>query len=255
MRYGCGPDGACSGSSSAASGFAHQHRDQFRQHADETARAVEVLLPVARIDRRDLDLATAPRRMNEPVVAEVDADVRKREAPRVEEHEVAGLEIGERDLVAQPAHFLRRPGQRHAGHLLKDELNEAAAIKAGFGRRAAPAVPDADEIERRSGEILAPCATRCSRHCARSRSLEQRAKAQARASPVRGQPLRTWTAPPRREIRCAAARRGKRTNIRSIVADSAPPGNRARSETTFRRGSGFALPAPKSRLWPCSAGA
>ena len=41
--------------------------------------------------------------MDEAVVAEVDADVREREAPRVEEHEVARLQVAALDLASPSA--------------------------------------------------------------------------------------------------------------------------------------------------------
>jgi hypothetical protein len=83
-----------------------------------------VLLPVALVDRRDLDFASAPRRVNEPVVADVDAHMREREPARVEEDEITRLEVGLRDHTADAAQVLRRTRQRDAGHLLEHELDE-----------------------------------------------------------------------------------------------------------------------------------
>jgi hypothetical protein len=101
------------------------------------ARAVEALLPEALVELGDLDLAAAPRREDEAVFAEVDADVGEGEAARVEEHEVARLEVGERDLVADAAHRLRGAGQLDPGDLLEDVAHESAAVEAGLRRFAA----------------------------------------------------------------------------------------------------------------------
>ena len=92
--------------------------------------------------------------MDELVVAEIDADVREREAPGVEEHEVARLQFGQLDYLADVAHVLRGARQRDARHLLEHVADEPAAIESGFRRVAAPFVTNADEAERGGGKIL-----------------------------------------------------------------------------------------------------
>ena len=117
-------------------------------------RAVESALPEARIQCGNLDLASAPRRMDELVVAEIDADVGEREPPGVEEHEIARLQIGDGDVRAEAAHVLRSARERHSRHLLEDITDESAAIEARLRSIAAPLVPDADQIEGGGGKIL-----------------------------------------------------------------------------------------------------
>ena len=74
--------------------------------------------------------------MDEAVVADVDADVREGSLQRVEEDQVAGLQVvaldgdqaGRRGLLVDAA----RQHQAEAG--LEDVAREAAAVEAGIGR-------------------------------------------------------------------------------------------------------------------------
>ena len=121
-----------------------------------------MLGPIRAVDRCHLDFAAAARRMNEAVVAEIDADMRIREAPCVEEHEIARLEFSEGDLVADARKFARGTRQRDAGDFLEHELDEATAVEAGLGCRAAPFVADAEQAERARRQVLRglPCVGR-----------------------------------------------------------------------------------------------
>jgi hypothetical protein len=134
--------------------FADQRRHERRHGAGQSASAIEPFLPETLVEGSDFDLAAAGRGVNELVVAEVDADVRERKPAGIEEHEVAGLQVVERDLVADPAHLLGRPRQRDAGHLLEHVADEPAAIEAGFGGVAAVLVVHPDQPEREDGEVL-----------------------------------------------------------------------------------------------------
>ena len=62
----------------AGVGGGDQAGHQGGQNADQAAGTVEVLLPLRRGQLRDLDFAAARRRVDEGVVAKVDADVRIR---------------------------------------------------------------------------------------------------------------------------------------------------------------------------------
>jgi hypothetical protein len=89
--------------------------------------------------------------VDEPVVAEIDADVREREAPRSEEDEVTGLQIGHRNLFADAAHVPGRAWQRDAGHLLENVPDEPASRP--VSEYCTPLVTDADQVERGRREI------------------------------------------------------------------------------------------------------
>ncbi len=159
-------------------GFADEGGDELRKDADHPARAIEPLLPEARVECRHFDLAPAARRVDEAVVAEIDADVREGEAAGVEEHEVARLQVARRHLLADLAHVSRRPRQGHAGHLLEHIADEPAAIESGLGRVAAPLVADADQVERGSGEVLRGVEGACRRVLhRRGRGRGERARA------------------------------------------------------------------------------
>src|SRR5258706_16414667 len=107
-----------------------------------------MLLQIAYGQPRNLDLASGRRRMDEAVVSKIDADVRKREAARIEKHEIARCQIRAGDLVAEAAQLLRRTWQRDAGDLLEDVAHEAAAVDAALRRLTAKAIVDADETQR-----------------------------------------------------------------------------------------------------------
>ncbi len=100
-------------------------------------------------------LLARARRMDEAVVADVDADVRERPLQGVEEDEVAGRsssrltvdQAGRRRLLVGAAR------QHQAEAHLEDVAREAAAVEAGLGRRAAAPIADADEVHGRDGEV------------------------------------------------------------------------------------------------------
>jgi hypothetical protein len=112
------------------------------------------MLPEARLQRRDLDFAATSRRVNELVVAEVDADVREREAPGVEEDEIAWLQVADHDLGAEAAHVPGCARQRDADDLLKHVAHEAAAIEPVSGVLPPHLYRMPMRIQRRGGEIL-----------------------------------------------------------------------------------------------------
>ena len=94
------------------------------------------------------------RRVDELVVAQVDADVRERAAHRVEEYEVARLQLGFFHRLAGAADIARGARQVEAQALAKQVAHEAGAVEAGFGVVAAAAIADADEIERVGDQLL-----------------------------------------------------------------------------------------------------
>ena len=141
-------------------GLADERGEEARQHTGQPPRAVESALPEPGIQRRDFDLTPPTRRMDELIGAEIDADMRKREASGVEEDEVARLQLGQLDLLAEMTHVLRGARKRHTGHLLEHITDEPAAIEARFGRAAAPLVANADEAERGCWQDPAPTVMR-----------------------------------------------------------------------------------------------
>ena len=72
----------------------------------QTAGAVVTRLPVALAHVDDLDFAAAAGGMHEARFAEVDADMGKRPAQRVEEHQIAGLQLGAVNAFSNLADFL-----------------------------------------------------------------------------------------------------------------------------------------------------
>jgi hypothetical protein len=128
--------------------------DQLGHKRDQPARAVVALLPIALRHGDDLDLPAAMRSVDEAIVAKVNANMRKRRASGVEEHQVAGLEIARGDPAAQPCHFPRRARQGHADDLLEYIADQAAAIETMLGAAAAVTVVDADQTQRVDREVL-----------------------------------------------------------------------------------------------------
>src|SRR5204862_4529647 len=119
---------------------------------------VEAGLPVAAVDAGDAHAAFPARRMDEAVVAKIDADMGKRVTAGVEEHEVARLEVIDRNTVAHLRLLARAARQRHAGDLLEYVADESAAIHPAFRRLSSELVADADQVERRIGDVLRPLA-------------------------------------------------------------------------------------------------
>src|SRR2546421_11360238 len=117
----------------------------------ESARAAEAGAPVRVVDTLDAHALTAPRRVHEVAVAEIDADVRERSVARVVEHEVAGLQLGALYRAAQMALRGRAARQLDAPGALIDMGHEAAAIEAGLGRAAAVVISRSDGEERLPG--------------------------------------------------------------------------------------------------------
>src|SRR4029078_3653743 len=103
-------------------------------------------------ERRDAHFAAPGGCVDEAIVAEVNPDVRKREAARVEKNEVAGLEIVREDVLADAAQLFRRSRQRDAGHLLEHIPDESSAVETAFRRFAARPISDAHRLEREQAD-------------------------------------------------------------------------------------------------------
>ena len=91
--------------------------------------------------------------MHELVVADIDADVRERAAHRIEEHQIARLQVAHANLLAHPAHFLGAARQRHTERVLEHVAHEAAAIEPRIRRVAAPTVAHADHVQRADDHV------------------------------------------------------------------------------------------------------
>src|SRR5690606_33221077 len=108
--------------------------------ADDTAAAVEALVPVARVQALDADLATARGGMQKAVATEVDTHVRVGAPAGVEEHQIAGLELRALEALADFGQLLRGARQIEPERALKDQLHQGAAVDAGVAGGAAKAV-------------------------------------------------------------------------------------------------------------------
>ena len=86
--------------------------------------------------------------MDEFSVANIDANVRKAVASRVEEDEIATFEFGLLYGLPEPGHLARLSWQLQAQRFLGGITYEAAAIEALFRRIAAKAIVDAEIGER-----------------------------------------------------------------------------------------------------------
>ena len=84
--------------------------------------------------------------MHEPAAAQVDPDVRQLRLV-LEEHQVAGTGVAERDLARGAEQLLRRPRHPVAGLRVRIE-DETAAVEAFVRFRAAIAVLRADQVAR-----------------------------------------------------------------------------------------------------------
>ena len=119
----------------------------------QAARAVETLFPVAFLHVGNFHLAAAAGRVHEALVADIDADMGIGAPARVEEYEVAGLQIGLVDFRADLAHGLRIARQHESRDLLEDMTDETAAVEPALRIGTAPFVVDADEGERLHGDF------------------------------------------------------------------------------------------------------
>jgi len=88
--------------------------------------------------------------------------VREREAPRVEEDEIARREVAESNAIADLRELARSTRQRNAGNLLEDVLDQAAAVESLVRIHAAVSIANAYQTERERAQVLrtAPCARR-----------------------------------------------------------------------------------------------
>jgi hypothetical protein len=78
--------------------------------------------------------------MNKPVLTNVDAHMRKVATSRIEEDQVTWQPILPGDLIACVAHLLDGSGQRGPQGSTHDIDHQATAVKATFGRVAAPSI-------------------------------------------------------------------------------------------------------------------
>ena len=87
-------------------------------------------------------LPAGARRVDEVAVADIDADVREAPPQRVEEDEVAGLQLValDGDEAGRCGLLVGAPRQHHAEARLEDVAREAAAVEARLRRRSATAV-------------------------------------------------------------------------------------------------------------------
>jgi hypothetical protein len=120
-------------------------RYQIRERAHQTASPVKVLLPISLGKGNDFNLSAFPRRVDKPVLAEVDTDMGKLQLAGVEEDEIARHKVGSGDFFSESGQFLGGTRQGHAGHLLEDIANQSAAVEAAFRRRAPESIVDAEQ--------------------------------------------------------------------------------------------------------------
>ena len=114
----------------------------------QAAGAFEAGKPVAGAHIVDANLAACRRRVDESLVAKVDADVRKGAAHGVEKDQVAGLQVIERNALADLRHLACRSWQIESECVAHDVADHAAAVEAGLGVVPAVAVIDADDRQR-----------------------------------------------------------------------------------------------------------
>ena len=96
--------------------------------------------------------------MHELVVTNIDADVGERPAHRIEEHEIARLQLASREPSRRHgSSSSARRGERHAERVLEHVTHEATAIQAGIRRVAAPAIAHADHVERADDHVAFAC--------------------------------------------------------------------------------------------------
>ncbi len=106
--------------------------------------------PIGDVDVLDAHRLAGARRMDELAVAQVDAHVREGAAHRVEEHEVARLQVLLVDLgeFGRVGLLVGAHRQHAAKTVLEDVAREARAVEAGFGGLAAQLVAHAQEVHR-----------------------------------------------------------------------------------------------------------
>ena len=107
--------------------------------------AVIPILPITARHADDFNLAALTRRVNEALLAEIDADMGKRPAQCIEEHQVARFQLISPDLLPDPADFLRVAWQGEAKRVGEDIMHQSAAIKSGFRRTAPVLVRNANQ--------------------------------------------------------------------------------------------------------------
>lgn len=121
---------------------------------EQSARAVIALYPVVLPHVFDTNLGAGARRMHEPVVAEVNANVRKGVPHGVEEDEIAGLQFVSVNDRSDFALLARRAREQDADRFLENQLHETAAIKTCIGIRATETVIDANQLKTLENQVL-----------------------------------------------------------------------------------------------------
>ena len=113
----------------------------------DPAGAGEALGPIVGAEIFNADAATGARRMDEQVVAQIDADVREGAAHGVEEDQITRLQLVLGHRFAGLAHFARRAWQVEAEPFAKDMADETRTVEAALGSAATTAIADADQVE------------------------------------------------------------------------------------------------------------
>jgi hypothetical protein len=119
----------------------------FCSARQQSTRTVVALHPVALAHVFDPDFGARARRMQEAVVAQIDADMRKSAAHGIEENEVAGLQFVAVDHRTDLALLSGTTRQQHADRFLEDDLDKGAAVETGIRVGAAETVVDTDQFE------------------------------------------------------------------------------------------------------------
>ena len=121
---------------------------------DNPACPVVALDPVRLAHVFNPNFAASSRRMQETVVAEVDADVRESTAHGVEEYEIARFQFVAVNGVADFALLSGRSGEQLANGLLENQLNKTAAIEPAFRVGSTETIMNADEFNASEDQVL-----------------------------------------------------------------------------------------------------
>nr|WP_296229261.1 hypothetical protein [Ralstonia sp. UBA689] len=92
--------------------------------------------------------------MHELTATKVDADMRIPSAPRVEEHQIAQLQLLAPDRAPLPRKTRCRAANVHTRGIAQHVLDKAAAIESGLWRIPSIPVPDANEVQSALSEPL-----------------------------------------------------------------------------------------------------
>lgn len=121
---------------------------------DNSAGAVEALEPVGTVHVLDANFGPGTGCVEEVVVAEINADMRKGPAHGVEEDQITGLQLTRVDPFADLAHFAGGTGEPGANAVLEDQPNETTAIQSAVLIIAAETIIDANQLEALKDDIL-----------------------------------------------------------------------------------------------------